>query len=45
VAQTATASPAVVGSAVDGSERRRRQAGEDLGVLGDLLGHALAAAG
>jgi hypothetical protein len=44
VALAAPAPPAVVGSAVDRSERRRRQAREDLRVLGDLLRHALAPA-
>jgi hypothetical protein len=35
----------VIGPAVDRSERWRRQAGEDLRVLGHLFGHAFAPAG
>jgi hypothetical protein len=45
VALPTAARPVVVGSPMDRSERRRRQAGEDLRVLGDRLGHALAATG
>jgi hypothetical protein len=44
VALPAAARARVIGPVVDGSERRRRQAGEDLRVLGDLLSHALAPA-
>jgi hypothetical protein len=41
----ATAWPAVVADRVHRPERRRRQRGEDLRMLGDRLGHALSAAG